>query len=116
MTIFSKVRYVLFSLTLLALIFASLVYSINVAELLVMLFSLLFFVSNKKWTDYIAFSAFTFWLVILLTYLINSCSELSLYWCLYLSLINPGIAMIWLLLFSAIWIYLILSFVKRIDK
>jgi hypothetical protein len=83
-----------------------------------MSFSLLFFISNNKWTDYIAFSGFTFWLVILVTYHINSCIgfELGLYRCLYLNLTNPGIAIIWLLLFSSIWIYLVLSITKRINK
>lgn len=112
---FSKVRYALFSLALLMLIFASLVYSINVTELLVMSLSLLLFVFNKKWTDYIAFSAFTFLLVILITFQINFCIgfEEGCNRYLYLYLTNPGVSMMWLLLFSSIWIYLILSFIKR---
>ena len=117
MTIFAKIRYILFTITLLGLIFAVYIYTINVFEILILIFSFLIFVINKKWTDYIAFSIFTFWLVVIITFEINSCLyffELGCSRYLYLSLITPRISMMWLLLFSSIWIYLILSFVKRI--
>ena len=120
MKIFSNFRYVLFGLGWLLVFFASYLYSVkNLIEVSIIILSLLLFGLNRKWADYISFSIFTFWLIVIITFEINSCLyfyELGCRTYLYLSLTTPRISTIWLLLFASIWIYLILSFIKRIKK
>ena len=118
MSTFSKIRYILFGLALLWLIFVSYIYPINIIEISIVIFSFLLLIVNKKWTDYIALSVFTFWLIVAITFQINLCVnfELGCNRYLYLYLTNPNNSMIWLFLFSSIWIYLILSIIKRINK